>query len=214
MKVNQKAYIAADGATPFEVQEIDGRTVEMFLMNDFENIYNEFTSKARFAVWSSLDGVSYRLFIEKGYYEKLKDLYGKNINTIWLEFWDDCERISSKFTKVYILPITLLAIALYFVGITLIPEAGRNYFVIGIIIVFLIALMILNKMTKGKIANKNVESIEKIKKNLGNNKFEQLLEAQRSYTDEFFGYEEVKDENDEETVADEAKEEIKTEEKK
>ena len=71
---------------PFEVQEFDGRKIELFYMNDYDIILADQINKGKFAVWSSNDGFNYRLYLEKGLYEKVKELYTPEINKIWVDF--------------------------------------------------------------------------------------------------------------------------------
>ena len=66
-------------------------------MNDYDAILADQINKGKFTVWSSNDGFNYRLFLEKGCYETVKELYTAQINKIWVDFWDKTEKISNKF---------------------------------------------------------------------------------------------------------------------
>ena len=91
MKINPKLFNVAAEADPVDVQEFDERKVEIYMMDNYPKIKEEFINKGKFAVWSSIDGVNYRIFIEEGYYNELKELYSQPINKIWVDFWDTCE---------------------------------------------------------------------------------------------------------------------------
>jgi hypothetical protein len=57
---------------------------------------------------------------------------------------------------------------------------------IGSVIVAFIVMMVSNSSAKRKIQQENVKSVDLIKKQLGEKKFEQLIEARKDYTDRYF----------------------------
>ena len=91
MRINDRIYFYADEEKKLETQELENHNLEIYSLNDYPDLLEEFTNKGKFAVWSSRDGVDYRLFIEEGYKKEVKELYSKDINNIWLKFWDKCE---------------------------------------------------------------------------------------------------------------------------
>ena len=111
MKVNVKLYNLVENQQALDVQDIDGRNVEIYSMEDFPKVKEEFIRQGRFAVWSSVDGNNYRIFIEPGYYEEFKELYSLKVNKIWVDFWDACEKISHTATFKIIIPVTGVALA-------------------------------------------------------------------------------------------------------
>jgi hypothetical protein len=187
MKVNVKLYNVVTEQQPLEVQNIDGRVVEIYRMDDFEKVKNEFIRQGRFAVWSSVDGSNYRIFIESGYYEEFKELYSESINRIWVEFWDACEKISRTSTFKITIPVTGVALAACLLSSILLKgkEIG-SYLSIGSVIVAFIVMMVSNSTAKRKIQQENVKSVDLIKKHLGEKRFEQLIEARKDYTDRYF----------------------------
>ena len=86
MKINPRIYDYAVEENKLESQELGEHNLEMYKLNDYPDLLEEFTNKGKFAVWSSVDGKNYRLFIEEGYLEKLKPLYSKKINVFGLIF--------------------------------------------------------------------------------------------------------------------------------
>ena len=189
MKVNVKLYNLVTEQQPLEVQNIDGRVVEIYRMDDFERVKDEFIRQGRFAVWSSVDGSNYRIFIESGYYEEFKELYSEAINRIWVEFWDACEKLSRTSTFKITLPTTGIALAGCLLLSVLPGLKGTDlgsYLSIGLVIVAFVVMMASNSRAKRKINEENVKSVDLIKKELGEKRFEKLIEARKDYTDRYF----------------------------
>ncbi len=187
MRMNPKLFEIANESTPLEVQEFDSRKVEIFDLNEFEGPKEEFIGKGKFAVWSSVDGKNYRLFIEKGYYDALKELYTAPINKIWFDFWDTCESVTKKTSRRVIFPITAVALISCFL-VMLIPDKNiQMYVILAIVVVAFGVMMFFNRLTKKKIYDANVRGVEDIKKHLGSKKFEYLTEeVRKNYTDAYY----------------------------
>lgn len=198
MKINPRIYDYADEENKVEAQELEGHNLEIYYMDDYPGLKEEFVdSKGKFAVWSSVNGKDYRLYIEKGYHEKLQPLYTKKINGIWLNFWDECEKISNKF-RIIVLPITIAILVVIFLISYFVKNQIANIIaVVAIAGTFLIGLLAARKISNKKFADANKKSVDEIKKYLGEKTFERLLEEQRSYMDEYFKYE---DETSEEEI--------------
>jgi len=189
MKVNARIYNSIT-LEPFEIQEIDGHHVELFYLNDFPGILAENTAKGRFAVWSSADGNNYRLLVEKGYYETVTKLYEKPVNKIWLEFWGDCEGISKKMYRFFLVPASLIALIGFGVTVAFLQDAEyaqtRNIISAVILVLFILAMLLFRKVSSNEINKANANSVTKIKKTIGSQTFENLLKEQRNYMDEYF----------------------------
>ncbi len=185
MRINPKLFALASEEQPIDVQEFDERKVEIFNMNHFPNVKEEFINKGKFAVWSSEDGRNYRVFIEEGYYNELKELYTQPINKIWVDFWDTCESVSKKTSYRVILPVTVVAVAACF-GFSFLPQ-GSLYAMIAVVVVAFVVMMFCNRLTKKKIYDANVASVELIKKSLGGTKnFDELIDKQKEYMDRYY----------------------------
>ena len=185
MKVNVKLYNLVNGQSPLDVQQIDNRNVEIYSMVDFPQVKEEFIRQGRFAVWSSVDGNNYRIFIEPGYYNEFKELYSLPVNKIWVDFWDACEKISHTATFKIIIPVTGVALAAC-VGLSFWKSEISSYISIALVILAFLVMMISNSRAKSKIQQENVKSVELIKKEVGEKRFEQLIEARKDYTDKYF----------------------------
>lgn len=202
MRINPKLFVVADEVAPLEVQEFDNRKIEIFYMDDFDGVKEEFINKGQFATWASVDGVNYRLFIEKGYYEAVGELYTQPINKIWVEFWDRTDAISKRFSRYFIIPLMIICVVLCVASMFL-GKIG-NYVTIGVLVVAFIVMLILNSRTKKSILNENIKSRELIVEQLGQNRFDKLLEIQKEYMDEYYQnmYPEDEDDDTEEQDSD------------
>lgn len=188
MKLNERVFEVLNGE-PVEVQNLDGHEVKIYILDDYPDVLNEFVNKGKFAVWSCVDGTNYKLAIEKGYYDELRELYSDKVNDTWLKFWDECEKISSTFSKKIVLPATAVIIVIFVVLMALsnkMPGKLGTYLTLGIAIFYVLVILILRKLTTNKINIANQNALAVIKKNLGEAHFNDLLERQRNYIDAYY----------------------------
>lgn len=189
MRINAKLYPVADEVTPYETQTFDNKKVELFMMSSFEGIKEEFViKKGQFAVWSSMDGLNYRLFLEDGYYDTVKELYCETVNKIWLDFYDRTDAISGKFSKFFVYPLMAIAIAACVLSIVLQKQIGAigSWIIIGVLALMFVAMIFVNMKIKKVIVNENAKSRQLIVDHFGGNRFDELIELQKSYMDEYF----------------------------
>lgn len=188
MKLNERVFEVLSGE-PVEVQNLDGHEVKIYILDDYPDVLNEFVNKGKFAVWSCVDGTNYKLAIEKGYYDELRELYSDKVNDTWLKFWDECEKISSTFSKKIVLPATAVIIVIFVVLMALsnkMPGKLGTYLTLGLAIFYVLVILILRKLTTNKINIANQNALAVIKKNLGEAHFNDLLERQRNYIDAYY----------------------------
>lgn len=188
MKLNERVFEVLNGE-PVEVQNLDGHEVKIYILDDYPDVLNEFVNKGKFAVWSCVDGTNYKLAIEKGYYDELRELYSDKVNDTWLKFWDECEKISSTFSKKIVLPATAVIIVIFVVLMALsnkMPGKLGTYLTLGLAISYVLVILILRKLTTNKINIANQNALAAIKKNLGEAHFNDLLERQRNYIDAYY----------------------------
>lgn len=188
MKLNERVFEVLNGE-PVEVQNLDGHEVKIYILDDYPDVLNEFVNKGKFAVWSCVDDTNYKLAIEKGYYDELRELYSDKVNDTWLKFWDECEKISSTFSKKIVLPATAVIIVIFVVLMALsnkMPGKLGTYLTLGLAIFYVLVILILRKLTTNKINIANQNALAVIKKNLGEAHFNDLLERQRNYIDAYY----------------------------
>ncbi len=219
MRINPKLFAVANEVVPMETQEFDGRKIELYYMDDFDGVKEEFINKGQFAAWSSVDGTNYRLFIEKGYYDAVGELYTQPVNKIWVEFWDKTDVISRKFSRFFMIPLMIVAIAVCIASWALKSVIGvaADYIAIGVLIVAFIVMLFVNSKTKKAIMKENINSRDLIIKHIGEARFDKLLEIQKEYMDEYYQklYPEEEDvEEENEDNIEETKEEVALEENK
>ena len=113
MKLCTRVYDGLEGKEPFEVQDIrEGVKIELYYMNDFPAYLEEYTRKGNFAIFSTRDGLTYRLLIEKGYYDVMHELYDVETNTIWEQFWVDVNKCRTNYLFKILVPVLVVYLAL------------------------------------------------------------------------------------------------------
>jgi hypothetical protein len=186
MKLNYKIFKALNN--PTDVQDTGGKIVEIYSMNQ-TNYLAKYAGKGQFAVWSS-DSKTYKLLIEDGYYKTMKDLYSKRINQIWINFYEKADKIRYGLMFKMVFPmigISMLIAILFSLVEALMPY--QNAGLIGILAVVLVTNMIQTSMMRKRIEFARSEAIAEIKRIVGEERFNQLLQDQAAYFDTYFKFE-------------------------
>ena len=203
MKINQKIFNSVT-SEPFDIQELkDGVVIELHSLNQNEALFNEYAPKAKFAIWTSIDGKRYRLLIEDTYYPRMREFYGKRVNQCMVDFWDAVEKDRSKVMKFIFLPISIAVFVIFILLMFLSELLGDAQTVIMFVtlIGFVVANVFVNKKIEKAVNTHNSTAVEKIKNIIGHKRFEELMDEQQAHYDEFFGINN-EEENVEEVVQD------------
>lgn len=190
MKINPKIFYNV-ATEPFDVQELeDGVKIELHSLNQNEALFNEYAPKAKFAIWSTIDGSCYKLLLEDSYYARLRELYGRRVNQCMITFWQKVEVDRKRIMKLFFIPISIILFAVFALLIffpTLLDNTSQLV-VMGVTLVgFIICNMVINKKIDGIINKHNSEAVEKIKNIVGHKHFEELMDETRAHYDDFFG---------------------------
>lgn len=198
MKINPKIYNSIT-TEPFDVQELEnGVKVELHSLNANEHLFNEYAPKAKFSIWSSEDGKTYRLLLEDTYYPRMREFYGRRVNQCMINFWDAVEKDRGKIMKCIFFPVSIVVfIALVLIFVLIKQEDILMICTSVLFVAFIIVNFLVNKKIDKIINEHNSEAVAKIKNIIGHKRFEELMDEQQAHYDEFFGI------NDEEEVVEE-----------
>jgi len=172
-------------------------------MNDTPYLF-QYASRGRFALWTS-DGNSYKVLIEKAYYEALGDFYQYEVNKIWLEFLEKVGKISKKINMWFIIPT--LAIYIIAAGISSIffPELMLQI-LLGLVVVVVFSNIFQSRIVNKKVRLENQNAQDRIRNFMGVEAFDDLVRAQEQHYQEYFKFEEeekIGDSSDQEMHQDE-----------
>lgn len=191
MKINARVYRSLV-SEPIEVQEINGKQVEVHYMNDTKFL-SEYIPRGRFYLWTS-DGNNYKLLVEKGFYKKLDYFFTQEINTIWIDYLEDVGQTDSKNNRNFMfltLGITVLAVGIA----SFFFEELLIWIMIGVFMLSMVINVLQSRRIRDRVRSKNIAAQEKIRELLTEEGFNKLLSDQDEYLKEYF---EIADE--EETV--------------
>ena len=194
MKINQKIFNSVT-TEPFDVQELkDGVVIELHSLNKNEALFNEYAPKAKFAIWTCIDGKKYRLLLEDTYYPRLRELYGRRVNQCMIDFWDAVEKERGKVMKLIFVPVSIVVFIVFILLMIFQEQLGDAVtFIMGATLVaFIIVNVFVNKKIDSILNKHNSEAVEKIKNIIGHDRFDQLMDEQQAHYDDFFG---IKDED-------------------
>lgn len=197
MKMNTKMF--KNLKNPVDVQEVDGHVVEVHYMNDTEYLA-KYAGQGYFFVWAS-DGNSYKLLVEKGYYENLDELFLPEVNKMQIKLYEDLAKVRKNVFLGLFIPIVLLVIAA--IAVTYFVEQFNDYQVhvlIGGLVLLLVVNIFQSSFMKRRIEKLRNEYFYNLEQYLGEEKLQELVVRQREYHAEYFDF------DDEELEAEELEE--------
>lgn len=189
MKMLPKDYAKAVGS-PFRVEKYKEAVLEMYYLDDRPD-YSKFAARGRFSVWTS-DGVNYRLFVDKGYYNAVPDLYVNEVNDIWLDFTNGIYAAQKKMSRKYMmvsLIVLLVVLAASTIIQQLLPTQANNIFLASMVVLFIGLFYSSNQQQKKLrtlVGEENKNATESIKSVLGEARFQAILDAQEKYYEAYF----------------------------
>lgn len=203
MKLNKKYYSLCE-TEPIETQELEnGIVVEIHMLND-NPFFKEVINQNQFSLWSIDGNNTYKLFLEKGYYDIMKGLYSKKINAYWVKYWNDCDQTNRNFFFKLCLPIFVVYYsALFLISGILMGNSnsseGLLWSGVFAILGFFLIFAIMKRILKKKLRQMNKDVLAKIKKVYGAKEFENTIRKQRKYCGNYFKTkEEITDKKEEE----------------
>ena len=183
MKYNEKQFIQST-TEAFETQEMsNGAKIELHYMND-EPFYMDNINKSRFSAWSSVDGKNYKLFVDQGLYEITKDLYSKEVNEIWMDFWQKIDTMRKR----YIFFIMLPMLAVFLTGFILLSIFLPNqvWVLLVALLVVLVASLFASSMLSRKMQVENINAATRVRDFVGVDKFKGIVDEQEKYIEKFY----------------------------
>ncbi|MDX9690889.1 MAG: hypothetical protein RBT45_00440 [Acholeplasmataceae bacterium] len=209
MKLNPKIYNQLTNE-PFEVQEVNGKRVEFHYMDDTPYLF-QYASRGRFAIWTS-NGTDFKVLIESKYHEALRDFYTEEVNAIWLGFLTKVSLLSRKMNLMFLIPTVIIYIAAGFFATLYMQDS------IWTVLILLIVVVVFSNIIQSRLINKRVRlennlAQDQIRQSMGNEKFNNLVDAQEQHYKEYFKFDDEIEQTDNEQ-ANENEESIKDESEK
>lgn len=182
MKYNEKIYYQSV-TDPFEIQEMsNGEKIELHYLNE-EPFCNQFINQRLFSTWSCTGSDTYKLFIEKGMYEETQEFYTKEVNEIWIDFWDKATKNRKMYFLAFILPmLAILAVSFFLLAYFKCP----TWSLIVLIVVAFIASLFGSAFDRRKLLKENMNAANKIREIVGLENFEAIVEKQSKYMEKYY----------------------------
>jgi hypothetical protein len=192
MKLNPKIFKQIDGET-LEGQTFENTKIEFYALNQ-SPLYDKYIKQGRFVIWTS-DGASYKVLIEEGYFDMMKEFYQKEVNAIWIEFLDRVGKASKRTNKLFIIPMMIIYVIAAVISSIYFPEQIQTFLISMIIVVFGVNFF-QNKTVRNQIRTLNMETQQNIQQFLGVDKFNEIINKQQKHYNDFFNVNQKNEDED------------------
>ena len=183
MKYNEKQFFQSQ-TEPFETQEMaNGSKIELHYMNE-EPFFMDNINKSRFLAWSSADGKNYKLFVEKGLYDITSELYTKDVNEIWMNFWEKIDSMRKKYIFFVMLPLLAVFITAFILISIFVPNT--MWILIVALVVLLMGSLFASSMLSRKMQIANINAATEVRDKVGVERFQQIVKDQEAYIEKFY----------------------------
>ena len=183
MKYNEKQFFQSQ-TEPFETQEMaNGSKIELHYMNE-DPFFMDNINKSRFLAWSSADGKNYKLFVEKGLYDITSELYTKDVNEIWMNFWEKIDSMRKKYIFFVMLPLLAVFITAFILISIFVPNT--MWILIVALVVLLIGSLFASSMLSRKMQIANINAATEVRDKVGVERFQQIVKDQEAYIEKFY----------------------------
>jgi hypothetical protein len=179
---------------PFLVQNIDGKRVEFHYMDQTPFLF-QYASKGRFVVWTS-DGKAYKVLIESTYYTALEDFYQPEVNRIWLNFLENVGSINRKINLYFLIPTVIIYMTAAFLASIYFADQIWTVLIALIFIIF-ISNMFQSRLVNNKVRQENNKAQDQIRTMIGQERFNELVEAQEKHYKDYFKFDDNEPLNEE-----------------
>lgn len=202
MKLNPRIFKQLN-QEPFLVQKVNGKQVEFHYMDESPFLF-QYASKGRFAVWTS-DGKDYKVLIQSTYYQALEDFYTPEVNTIWLNFLERISQLSKKMNLIFMIPMVLLYTV---IGLLTMIYFEDNLWTVllGLLVLVFVSNMVQSTLVSKKARAENQKAQMEIKMLIGEQRFNELVDAQEEHYKNYFKFDEDQTEDVVEEVIDQIEE--------
>ncbi|MGI6771522.1 MAG: hypothetical protein GX546_04770 [Acholeplasmataceae bacterium] len=152
MKINKRLFDALT-REPNEVQEIDGKKLEIFFMTEEEKV--RFEGEGRYTLWTS-DGKDFRFLVNEDFYNYgvIKEFYTQPVNTEWIKYVDVISKYQRKFLFALMIPLMVLYVVVAILSILFLADYSL-YILIGMMVVVFIVNALQTKVVRQKMDAEN-----------------------------------------------------------